>query len=320
MSTSLLNNFATRENLNGNNQYKCEKCGNQYRDAEKYCQLKQLPPVLTLSLLRFTYDYKTFQRIKETSKFEFPFDLDLSEFIEDSFRSQIGPEYSKYELFSVIIHSGSAYGGHYRTYIKDYDNIGEWKIDDENRKPKNGEKKNEILTNEICLIYVDDVDEASFTNENSVLVNLDYLKYDAPLELLKAFIYNKHKYEKVKIESVCADLTKTTGMSWNKRFKNKYGKIEKFLRKNDDTFVIHDNIYVNLKENLSVNLVASSQFSIKKLDSVGNQLNEDQEINSFPIGIEENEEKCHWFDLNDSEINPLLKKNISKQFEGKFII
>ena len=129
---SLRNSFEIRENLNGNNQYRCEKCDNQYNDAEKYCQLKQLPPILTFSLLRFTYDLKTYQRIKETTKFEFPLELDLTEFIEDTFKTEITEDYAKYELFSIIIHSGSAYGGHYRTYIKDFSELGEWKTEEKN--------------------------------------------------------------------------------------------------------------------------------------------------------------------------------------------
>lgn len=70
--------------MNGNNQYKCEKCDNKYTDAEKYCQLKILPPILTLSLLRFTYDLKTYQRIKETGNFEFPLEIDLIDYMEVS--------------------------------------------------------------------------------------------------------------------------------------------------------------------------------------------------------------------------------------------
>lgn len=91
LKTSLINSFQMREGLNGNNQYKCEKCNNQYRDAEKYCQLKTLPPILTLSLLRFTYDLRTYQRIKETSRFEFPLEIDLNEFMEVGSTLQVFP-------------------------------------------------------------------------------------------------------------------------------------------------------------------------------------------------------------------------------------
>ena len=31
-----------------------------------------------------------------------------------------------YELFSVVIHSGGAHGGHYHAYIRDIDGLGNW--------------------------------------------------------------------------------------------------------------------------------------------------------------------------------------------------
>ena len=33
-----------------------------------------------------------------------------------------------YELFSVIIHKGGCYGGHYHVYIRDVDELGNWQI------------------------------------------------------------------------------------------------------------------------------------------------------------------------------------------------
>lgn len=33
-----------------------------------------------------------------------------------------------YELFSVIIHKGGCYGGHYHAYIRDIDELGNWKV------------------------------------------------------------------------------------------------------------------------------------------------------------------------------------------------
>ena len=32
----------------------------------------------------------------------------------------------EYELFSVVIHSGGAHGGHYHAYIRDIDQLGTW--------------------------------------------------------------------------------------------------------------------------------------------------------------------------------------------------
>ena len=31
-----------------------------------------------------------------------------------------------YELFSVVVHRGSAFGGHYFAYIRDIDDLGSW--------------------------------------------------------------------------------------------------------------------------------------------------------------------------------------------------
>ena len=64
--------------------------------------MKSLPPILTVSLLRFTYDLKTFQRIKEIDRFDFPFDLDLIDYMEDSIKSTLQDDYTKYELLHFI--------------------------------------------------------------------------------------------------------------------------------------------------------------------------------------------------------------------------
>ena len=183
----------------------------------------------------------------------------------------------------------------------------------------------EFTDKEICLIVDDNIDEASFSDGNKELVNLDYLKYELPIELLKAFIYNKHKYELVKIELICGDLTKTTGMSWNKRFKNKYGPIEKFLRKNDDIFDIVDNKYVKLKEHLPVNLVASSQYLNRKNELIESCLKEVDEQKCEKVAFDsvdtkdeivDKKEMQHWFDFNDSHITPMKESQIEKQYEG----
>ncbi len=276
LHTSLASSFISRESLNGNNQYRCEKCNNEYRDAEKYCQLKNLPPILTFSLLRFTYDLKTYQRIKEVGKFEFPLELDLKAYMEDSFKLQIENGYTKYELFSVIIHSGSAYGGHYHTYIKDFDNLGEWTLKNEQENlvkqvEEISQTKNEQddfnPTKEICLVCCNEEDVSQKKTRNAInslnkeLISLDYLKYEEPLELLKAFIFNKYEYQNVKIESICGELNKLSGMSWNKTFKAKYGTLEKFLRKHDDSFELSaDKLYVKLKQHDRINIVSSNEY------------------------------------------------------------
>ena len=60
---------------------------------------------------------------QDTSKFKFPMVLDMSAYCEEVGHVR---EDSRYELFSVIIHSGSTHSGHYTAYIRDVDALGCW--------------------------------------------------------------------------------------------------------------------------------------------------------------------------------------------------
>ena len=73
--------FVTPELLDGGNQYFCELCAKKC-DASKGMKLRRHPPVLTVSLNRFEFDYETFERKKVNDQFEFGLELDLSPFME----------------------------------------------------------------------------------------------------------------------------------------------------------------------------------------------------------------------------------------------
>ena len=74
--------FTIHEQLIGDNQYRCSSCANNLCDAEKWAKISKLPPILTLPLQRFVYDIKTGNRQKKTTRYEFPFEIDLKEFCE----------------------------------------------------------------------------------------------------------------------------------------------------------------------------------------------------------------------------------------------
>ena len=67
------------------------------------------------------------QRVKVNSRFEFPLELNLQEYLEPE--SIETPENCQYELKSVIIHRGGAYSGHYHAYIQDELNEGNWHLE-----------------------------------------------------------------------------------------------------------------------------------------------------------------------------------------------
>jgi len=114
------------ERLDGSNALFCDNC-NAKTDTLKGYRLQKLPPILTVDLNRFDFDYNTFQRVKVNDRFEFPLELDVSAHLDpEAFET---PENCQYELKSVIIHRGGAYGGHYHAYIQDELREGVWHLE-----------------------------------------------------------------------------------------------------------------------------------------------------------------------------------------------
>lgn len=67
------------------------------------------------------------QRVKVNDKFEFPLELNLSGFLDpESFETS---DTCEYELKSIIIHRGGAYGGHYHAFINDEIKEGNWHLE-----------------------------------------------------------------------------------------------------------------------------------------------------------------------------------------------
>jgi len=119
-----LKGFLEVEKLDGDNQYMCSMC-NSKQDATRAIELKTLPPVLNLQLLRFVFDLKTGSKKKLSSCIQFPDVLDMSEFLHKDCQAV-------YDLNAVLIHRGpSAYSGHYVAHIKSKDNQAWYKFNDE---------------------------------------------------------------------------------------------------------------------------------------------------------------------------------------------
>ena len=121
-----LTSFVQGELLEGDNQWVCEAC-NCKVDAVKRQSLKTLPQMLCIQLKRFEYDYETMQRLKVKDRFEFPTELDMRPFTREGVDeaeappAASGPPDDKYAytLMGVVVHSGSAFAGHYYSYIRE---------------------------------------------------------------------------------------------------------------------------------------------------------------------------------------------------------
>ena len=140
-------NFIKPENLDGDNKYFCEKCNKKVK-AEKYTSFEYFPKILFLQLGRFYYDFTTEQREKINDRVPFPLILNCNKYLkeykdikyieaesendefclddsEEKVNNYLKEGNNIYELFSIVIHSGTANGGHYYTYIKSFED-GDW--------------------------------------------------------------------------------------------------------------------------------------------------------------------------------------------------
>ncbi|KAH8116817.1 cysteine proteinase [Phellopilus nigrolimitatus] len=109
------------ERLSGENKYLCSVC-ESLEDATRYTEIRNLPPVLHISLLRFVYDLTTYERKKSKLPLKFPPYLNMSPFLQSADPHQIivkdKNEGNIYELRGVLLHKGqSAYHGHYEAQV-----------------------------------------------------------------------------------------------------------------------------------------------------------------------------------------------------------
>jgi len=122
--------YIQNETLAGDNKYMAEGYGLQ--DAQKGVIFKAFPPVLHLQLRRFEYDVEKDALVKVNDRHEFPFSIDLGEFLD---ASADRTESHVYKLHGVLVHSGDLHGGHYFALIKP-EKDGRWfKFDDDRVTP-----------------------------------------------------------------------------------------------------------------------------------------------------------------------------------------
>ncbi|XP_066154827.1 ubiquitin carboxyl-terminal hydrolase 20 isoform X1 [Euwallacea fornicatus] len=118
-----LSAFFSTDELKGDNMYSCEKC-NKLRNGIKFSKVLQLPEVLCIHLKRFRHELMYSSKISSTVSFPLK-GLDMWPYLHANNTSKV----SKYDLYSVICHHGTAGGGHYTCYSL---NNGQWyKFDDQ---------------------------------------------------------------------------------------------------------------------------------------------------------------------------------------------
>ncbi|XP_054712261.1 ubiquitin carboxyl-terminal hydrolase 40-like [Uloborus diversus] len=293
LQDSLNATFLQTEIMKGKNQYRCSICCNLV-DAKKGLKIQCLPPILTLSLLRFTYDTVKNDRFKETAKFIFPFEIDMAPYCKE----ELKPEESFYDLFSILIHSGCSSAGHYHAYIRDVDFLGKWTSQDE--------------------------DSAAGSKDSMDGIN-------DPVSLVKA-ILSQQEDNCIPLEGLYGEITKWSGLSWNKKFKSGHGLLVKFLQKNCDVFLFNSSTSMVYLIKDSFNFESSGESSSANgydretvLPNSPKETKKNTVINSLKLSffdkkraqISEIAVSQYWFDFNDSKVTPIHLKDIIKQYSGQ---
>ncbi|XP_037876167.1 ubiquitin carboxyl-terminal hydrolase puf isoform X2 [Bombyx mori] len=141
-----LDEVTVKDTLEGDNCYTCSQCSAKVR-AEKRACFKKLPRILCFNTMRYTFNMLTMLKEKVNTHFSFPMRLDMSGYVEKHLmpaqyqeekrksaelrkEGEASPngevednsefeEHYEYELIGVTVHTGTADGGHYYSFIRD---------------------------------------------------------------------------------------------------------------------------------------------------------------------------------------------------------
>ncbi|PNJ35061.1 USP40 isoform 7 [Pongo abelii] len=131
---------------------------------------------------------------------------------------------------------------------------------------------------------------------------------DHPLMILKAILLEEEN-NLIPVDQLGQKLLKKIGISWNKKYRKQHGPLRKFLQLHSQIFLLSsDESTVRLLKNGS--LQAESDF----------QRNDRQIFKMLPPespGLNNGISCPHWFDINDSKVQPIREKDIEQQFQGK---
>ncbi|KAM6178424.1 ubiquitin carboxyl-terminal hydrolase 40 [Rhynchocyon petersi] len=274
LEDALWNTYVEEEVFDCDNLYHCGTCDRLVK-AVKSAKLRTLPPFLTVSLLRFNFDFVKCERYKETSCYTFPLRINLKPFCE---QSELDDSEYTYDLFSVIIHKGGCYGGHYHVYIKDVDHLGNWQFQEKESKPD---------------VNLKDLQDGAET--------------DDPLRMLQA-ILSQEESNLLPVDQLGQKLLKKIGLSWNKKYRKQYGPLRKFLQ-------LHSQIFLLSSDENTVSL--SKNYLQPKSDFQRDEQRTFQTLTSESPALNDDTSCPHWFDINDSNVQPIKEKDIEQQFQGK---
>ncbi len=82
-----LDTFCEGELMKDDNAIYCEHCNNKF-SAVKTQSFKKLPRILIFVLKRFEFDFQTFHKIKINDEYQFPVELDMTDYLHQNRKNQ----------------------------------------------------------------------------------------------------------------------------------------------------------------------------------------------------------------------------------------
>lgn len=136
-----------------------------------------------------------------------------------------------------------------------------------------------------------------------------------PLAVLKG-ILSEEESKQIPVDQLGQKLLEKKGVSWNKKYRKQYGPLRKYLQNHPQIFQFSpDENKVGLRE--IHKLTFKSDFQGQDLQSPPQKNDVQWDSEKNPPRLKDSSAGCHWFDLNDSKVQPIKEKDIEKQFEGK---
>ncbi|KAJ3431954.1 ubiquitin carboxyl-terminal hydrolase faf-x-related [Anaeramoeba flamelloides] len=304
-----LDQYIEGDMLTGDNKYFSDKLGKKIDVLKRTC-IHTLPENLILHLKRFEFDMNTMQRYKVNDHFEFPMELNMYKFTREGIdQKQMGNTSNEknnkcyeYDLVGILVHLGSALGGHYYSFIKEREtrdnktfenNEGNWykfddssvtkfSIDDIPEECFGGSSKNRSIENSSTDMNnsKSSYDEKRYSAYMLFYQRKDVLKKQKTIEEKKFIpsITGKKIFEQKLMENLIYVLQKKVFNSNYFDFILNYLKIgEKFLIKNNE------NIFLQGEE---------LEIEVEVEEEIGNeQKQENEEESNKNLEEEENKEK-----------------------------
>ena len=227
--------------------FKCSNCNQKVR-ISKITSLNKLPNVLVVHLKRFYLNYEIFKTMKINSKFEFPKTLNLKQFCVCEIQKNSTnkndeiyiheEDYYEYDLKGINVHTGSADGGHYFSFI-DVNRDGKNNLFNTYKKENwlqfNDSKVLEFDTNTIpSECYGGNYEGSSYEKCQNAYLLIYERKKKTPIRVL---------YEKDEIEKLKTNIDENTDLiKFNKDNKSEINKKYDLSRLNN-TDIKEEDLY-----------------------------------------------------------------------------